>query len=405
VSDYNRLHAFDAVRALALLSGVVLHSTMSFFVPLPALDCSQSVFLGIIFYFIHMFRMSAFYFIAGFFGRMVFQRKGFKEFAKDRSKRILIPLFCGWIVLAPFVIGAAVWGAIRMYGLEVVKSMPSTGFPLLHLWFLYYLSIFYFFAMLLHGLFSYVIDRTGGIRAIIDRIVRLLINSAIAPIIFAAPAFAALYFNPAWPIWFGIPTPDKNITPQIPALAGFGAAFCIGWLLHRQMDLLKKWEQRWAAHFVFALVLTILCLSMAGISPNFRNPTSLEGAQWSRLAYTACYALGMWCWTIGIIGGALRFLKNMSSVRRYISDASYWIYLVHLPIIFILQVAMMKWPLHWSVKFILILGITLGLALASYHWLVRSTFIGAILNGKRRPNLSRSSRLREDNVPAEQDWK
>jgi glucan biosynthesis protein C len=44
----------------------------------------------------------------------------------------------------------------------------------------------------------------------------------------------------------------------------------------------------------------------------------------------------------------------------------------------------MNWPLHWSIKFPLILVIAFTLLLASYHWLVRYTFIGAVLSGARR---------------------
>jgi len=47
----------------------------------------------------------------------------------------------------------------------------------------------------------------------------------------------------------------------------------------------------------------------------------------------------------------------------------------------------MRWPLHWSLKFPLILAITAALLLTSYHYLVRDTFIGKLLNGRRYPRL------------------
>ena len=46
---------------------------------------------------------------------------------------------------------------------------------------------------------------------------------------------------------------------------------------------------------------------------------------------------------------------------------------------------MIRWPLHWSIKYALILTITVALLLASYHYLVRSTFIGKFLNGRKYP--------------------
>ena len=59
-----RLHALDAVRGFALLLGIVLHATVSF-VPTPTRiwfiqDTHQSMALGLLFYAIHVFRMTTF---------------------------------------------------------------------------------------------------------------------------------------------------------------------------------------------------------------------------------------------------------------------------------------------------------------------------------------------------------
>ena len=79
----------------------------------------------------------------------------------------------------------------------------------------------------------------------------------------------------------------------------------------------------------------------------------------------------------------MRFCSGASALRRYLSDASYFLYLAHLPIVFVLQVLLMNVPLHWSLKFPLIVAIALGVLLAAYHSLVRRTFIGELLNGRR----------------------
>jgi hypothetical protein len=45
----------------------------------------------------------------------------------------------------------------------------------------------------------------------------------------------------------------------------------------------------------------------------------------------------------------------------------------------------MRWPLHWSVKFAFIVGMTTGATFLMYHYLVRATFVGQFLNGRRYP--------------------
>jgi glucan biosynthesis protein C len=114
----DRLHALDAVRAYALLLGVVLHSVAGFLqdFPIPSWADRPSTTAAVIYYVIHIFRMSAFFLMAGFFARMVVERRGVKAFVKDRAKRIAVPLFLfGPVVVAiliplGFVLGALAHG-------------------------------------------------------------------------------------------------------------------------------------------------------------------------------------------------------------------------------------------------------------------------------------------------------
>jgi hypothetical protein len=40
---------------------------------------------------------------------------------------------------------------------------------------------------------------------------------------------------------------------------------------------------------------------------------------------------------------------------------------------------------HWSIKFAIMVGGSMPILLVTYHYLVRFTWIGAILNGRRHP--------------------
>ena len=76
-------------------------------------------------------------------------------------------------------------------------------------------------------------------------------------------------------------------------------------------------------------------------------------------------------------------LVRFSAKRLYIADASYWLYLIHLPIVMALQVMVstLDWP--WPVKFATILLIAFPVMFASYQVLVRYRVLGAVLNGRR----------------------
>jgi ABC-type multidrug transport system ATPase subunit/peptidoglycan/LPS O-acetylase OafA/YrhL len=393
-----RLHALDAVRALALLSGIVLHATMSFFLPIPAHDVSQSATLNVVFFLIHTWRMTTFFMVAGLFARLVIARRGTRGFIADRAKRILVPLLVGWIILAPLTIGALIWGVMRSADPATVAAVsrpsvvPAGAFPLVHLWFLYYLCIFYV-ALLAVRSISIKVDASGQMGRVLDRGARALLSSYAAPLVFAVPIFAVLGFDQRIAVLGGIPTPDSSLVPQVPALVGFGTAFVAGWLLHRQLDLLAQLRKRWLGQLVVGLALSIACQTVPGIKLGTTAPWFGHLLTSATPIYAACYLLASWYWSFGIIGAALRFCDGESSVRRYLADSSYWLYLAHMPLVFFLAAAFAKVPWHWAIKFPLILAITMAVLLASYHYLVRPTWIGEILNGRRYPRARRAVKL------------
>ena len=78
-----------------------------------------------------------------------------------------------------------------------------------------------------------------------------------------------------------------------------------------------------------------------------------------------------------------KFINKPSSKIRYLSNASYYIYIIHIPFIILFQGMFSSLVIHHSVKFILIIILTTGISLITYHYFVRNTFMGILLNGKK----------------------
>ena len=382
-----RLHALDAVRGYALLLGIILHATMSF---LPSTsrvwiirDSHPSITLGVVLFAIHVFRMTTFFLIAGFFAHLSFHRRGAWGFIKDRLQRIALPLAIGWPILFAAIVGVAFWAATFPDGGRPpdAPAWPPVlpRFPLAHLWFLYVLLELYAAMLVLRaGLVWF--DPNGRIRAHVDRLIDLVMQSRLAPAILAVPIGIVLCLDPAWVGWFGVRTPDTSLITNLQAWICFGTAFGFGWLLHRQIDLIRMMERRWLFNSVLAVVLIAASFFLAVARGPQPHPIGYSAIG---LAGAVCYALAIWTTSFAVIGLALRFLSGFSPVRRYLADASYWLYLIHIPIVMALQVAVfdLDWP--WPIKFGAILLIALPLMFASYQWLVRYSFIGTLLNGRR----------------------
>ncbi len=390
-----RYHALDAARGVALTLGVFFHATLSF---LPgtqlwvAVDSQRSVELSVLFFVLHTFRMTVFFVLAGFFARLLLERRGTWGFIRNRAARIAMPLALFWPIVITCIVAVAIWAAVQANGGQPLEGEPpppptAATFPLTHLWFLYVLLFFYAGALALRGL-ARLIDRNETARSrAVDPLVRFL-TGPLAPIMLAIPMAAALFLTPQWYAWFGIPTPDTGLLPHPTALICYGFAFGVGWLIHRQPAIFEGWGRWWLAYVGPAIGATITCLMMLGLTP-LLEPAARDGRM---AAYAALYAFACWAWTLVIIGFAVRHLSGRSPARRYLADASYWIYIVHIPIVMALHalVAPYAWP--WFVKYPLVLAAAFTVMLVSYHYLVRYSWIGAILNGKRaKPGKAKAS--------------
>src|SRR5205807_1189020 len=83
----------------------------------------------------------------------------------------------------------------------------------------------------------------------------------------------------------------------------------------------------------------------------------------------------------GLIGVYRRHLARRSRPIRYLAEASFWLYLAHMPVVGLVQAALIPFPMPTALKFALTLATTLSLGLASYQVLVRRTDLGRFLGG------------------------
>jgi len=336
----------------------------------------------VFFYVVHIFRMATFFLVAGFFARLLFQRLGPAGFIKNRLRRIALPLLAFFPVVMPLCILPMIWAARQIGITGPGPAAPQQhGFPWGHFWFLYLLLVLYALLLLLRALVV-SIDRRGSLRALVDRLLHGVVSLRLAPLLLAAPLAVVLYATPWWQQWSGLPTPLYGFVPSFPSVAIFGTSVLFGWCLHRQQSWFEFLRRDYALYLTVAVLASFAALYLVGVRMNMAViPMSPE----TRAAYAGAYMLAVWGWSLGLVGAALAWLSSPSARWRYLSDASYWMYLIHVPIVWGLQAWMIRWPLHWAIKYALILAMAGVLLIASYHYLVRPTFLGKFLNGRKYP--------------------
>ncbi len=392
-----RYHALDALRAFALLLGICLHGAMPFIASprdwAVGTDSPAAV-PGIFAYYVHCARMPVFFVLAGFFARLVVERRGLGAFLRDRFVRIalvfavaLYPVkfalsalwvLGGWHVrtlnLPPEVL-AQPWWQLGLGG-PLSERWPSIN--LTHLWFLYYLVCITGLFVALHQLARPVAAALPALRRGTDAAFRRLAAPALAPVALATAVFPLIASMRKG----DIDTPDAGFHWHLPVLTLYGLFFTLGWLLHRHRDLLASLARRWrpllAGSLACGLVsLAAVALRRSGGETAAQHAVLLRWAAAAGTSLTMGFAIPAW------FAVFMRFANRPHPWVRYLADSSYWIYLVHLPLVVALQVWFARWGAPWWIQWPLLNAIAFPVLLLSYHLLVRRTWIGAWLNGRR----------------------
>ena len=79
----------------------------------------------------------------------------------------------------------------------------------------------------------------------------------------------------------------------------------------------------------------------------------------------------------------IRFCSKPSKRLKYISDSAYWIYIIHLPLSFFIPAFFHQTNIHYFLKFIISSFVVTITCFGTYHFFVRKTFLGKLLNGKK----------------------
>lgn len=165
------------------------------------------------------------------------------------------------------------------------------------------------------------------------------------------------------------PDTSLGLLPQPHVLAYYAVFFGFGAAYYDAGDDAMRVARGW---------WVLLPLALAGLFPMILMTYD------NHLANVLVQVLYAWCMSFGMMGLFHTVCRQESPTMRYLSDASYWMYLVHLPLIVILQAMIRDWDMNPFLKFTLLNLVATLLLLASYQILVRHTFIGVLLNGPRQ---------------------
>lgn len=305
----------------------------------------------------YVYGMPAFFLLAGFFARLIYQRRGLKAFMTNRLKRIGVPFL--WCVL---------W-ALPIYGLlmrarhdqhavhqhEVFTALNYLG----NTWFLYDLLVFYSVTVLVLGLQRYGACFSGLLQRLDAGLVTVFAKGW-HHIMVALIGTLCMVQMPL----MGYTPVDMRFNPAVALVFFYGLWYALGWWLWGRQAYIQTFFKRRGGALALSLALYLLYLlgyyALADKHDFFIHYV---------LAFI--YQLSMSLAVFALVAIAWRL--NTSRWIRYLSGASYWLYLVQIPVITTLIVLLPPKP-YYQEGFI-ISALTLLVGLLSYHALVRSSWL------------------------------
>ena len=360
-----------------MLLGIVLHAAIPFVPYYGTEDRAGEILFGV-FEYIHLWRMPLFFLISGFFTSLLWRRRGLRALLRHRLRRIGAPLLVFYVPVIVLVVLAIVAGYV-IAGEDLDDAAAITddyeapedsdddtevetdgdAFGFAHLWFLWHLLwLVAAFVVIAAGLEAWTRRRGRGPPGTVTLVVT-----------WALPLASVVPFLAMEEDVLGPDTSD-GLVPALPVIGFYAMFFFFGALLFRTADgpgPIDRLGRAWPVQLGASVPVFLL---LAGDVMTGTPASLLE-------VYLA------WSVAFGAIGLFRAHVAEPSYRVRWLSDASYWMYLMHLPLVFVFQGVVVALGVPTFVGFVLIVAATVALLVPSYQYLVRYTPIGTLLNGPR----------------------
>ena len=240
-----------------------------------------------------------------------------------------------------------------------------------HLWFLWFL-------VWLIAIFTVIARWTPRVRLPAWLVTSPICLVVLVPVTLLTQVF--MHFGGAMP-GFG-PDTSAGLLPMPHVLAHYATYFFFGALVYVTPGASDRIGRGW--WWMLPLAVAILPVALA-CALHLPWGTKLSGGDPTvrfRIASVG-QVLYAWLMIFGLIGLCAVTLRRDRPWVRYVSDASYWAYLIHLPLLIIGQAALRAAPIPGLIKLLLLLGSITVIVFVSYATVVRYTWIGRLLNGPR----------------------
>ena len=333
-----RLFSADNLRTWMVVLVVLQHLAALYNTLLLFMMLNQAYFMGLLFL------------LSGYFTRGSLERKGAWQFLKDRLLRLGIPTLVYVFILNPI----ASWGYHMT--LSSAGNAASGRFALGPMWFVVMLFVFDLGYLAWRAIVKKRTERPST---------ESRPKLSFPKVALFTLALAAVSYLLRIAIPYGIiPVLGFPSLEYLPQYLGF---FLIGMLAFRRGWLPSIPGSLGQLGFVFAVLATVILLPAAliGSGSAFIGHGSWQSAVFA--LWDSIFAVGM---SLALITFFRRFLNGGKKLGRFLSQHSFTVYVIHVPIIIFLILAMSGFQTQPKLKFCLAAVVGLPLCFGT-SWLIR----------------------------------
>ncbi|KAA3664849.1 MAG: acyltransferase [Chloroflexi bacterium] len=332
-----RRYDIDWLRTLALGLLIIYHATISFqpwasFIGFPQNEESLEV-LWIFMALINVWRIPILFLISGMGVCFAMERRDWKQLLKDRTVRILIPFIFGYYIVVP----SYIYLIFKFYDLET-QYKPDFG----HVWFL--ANIFAYVLLLLPFLYYLKMHPNNFLSRTLSKLLRwpvmlfLMALPLVVEVLLINPEIYAGYAMTAHGFWLGL------------------IWFATGFMFISLKDVF--WTAvvriRWIALSIASLLYSVrFIVFMFEGSPNWL--TAIESMSWM----------------LAVIGFGALHLNKPSKSLSYLNKAVYPVYIIHMPVLFVLLCFVLPLDLSATLKFAILVAGTFSISLFTYEFILK----------------------------------
>ena len=373
-----RRYDLDWLRLIAFGVLIYFHAAI-IFVPdgLPLIQNDQtSALMDKFVNFSSQFRLALLFLISGVGVAFARRRRSTGEFLIERSTRLLVPFAIGLLLLVPLMVyferlhqGAFTGSFLSFYPSVFTTGVYPTGnLSWHHFWFIAYL---YLFCVIGVKVFSYFEGDKG--QDFLDNLAEWFRGYNIYGFIFVL-LVAEVPLRIVFPGF-------RDLIHDWASFSHWFLIFLVGYVLANRESLLDEITRIRFVSLLGAGVSTYLLFAWFYDGGNINLHRDDPDIVLRYLGYCVTSMTMVWCCLLTCVGFAGKYLRFTNPLLRYLNEAVYPLFILHLTVIVILGYVVV--PLPWSIteKYLAITTLTVVICLVIYHLAIRPFNLTRLLFG------------------------